>query len=467
MPAPVDSPRKHRSGPLALLKAFAPAPAAAVVISDPAEIKTQYRYWQRRILVSTIVGYAMFYFVRKNLSVAMPGMGQDLGISKADLGLFLTLHGLLYGVSKFVNGFLGDHTNGRVFMAAGLLLSAIVNVFFGFSSAVLTLGLLWMLNGWVQGMGFPPCARLMVHWFPPKELATKFTIWNTSHSIGAGLVVILCGYLAVYSWRLCFFVPAGLAIAGSVFLLFSLRDTPPSLGLPEVEGTERSSGAGEFSAALLKQVFRNKYIWLIAGANFFLYSVRYTLLDWGPTLLTELKHAKLEHAGWMVAAFETSGVLGMLLSGWLTDRVFGGRGARVCVLYMALAGLAVLIFWKLPTRSLWLSAIPLCLAGFFIYGPQALVGPIAANLATKNVASTATGFAGLFAYLSTVVSGWGLGALVQHHGWNVALGGVLGMAGAATLLFGLVWPARAHGYAPAAVQRLAPGPADNVPTRPV
>jgi len=286
----------------------------------------------------------------------------------------------------------------------------------------------------------------MVHWFPPKELATKFTIWNTSHSIGAGLVVILCGYLAAINWRLCFFVPAGLAILCSGYLLFSLRDTPPSLGLPEVEGTSAGPGTQAFSSALLRQVFTNKYIWLIAGANFFLYSVRYTLLDWGPTLLTELKHAKLEHAGWMVAAFEGSGIAGMLLSGWLTDRFFGGRGARVCVIYMALAAVAILVFWKLPTHSLWLSSVPLCVAGFFIYGPQALVGPIAANLATKNVASTATGFAGLFAYASTLVSGWGLGALVQHHGWNVALAGVIGMAGVATFLFALVWPARAHGY---------------------
>ena len=146
------------------------------MLQDPAEIKAQYRYWQRRILFSTIVGYAMFYFVRKNLSVAMPAMSRDLGIEKADLGLFLTLHGLLYGVSKLANGFVGDRANARTFMAAGLILSAGVNILFGLSSAVVTLGLLWMLNGWVQGMGFPPCARLMTHWFPPKKLATSFAV---------------------------------------------------------------------------------------------------------------------------------------------------------------------------------------------------------------------------------------------------------------------------------------------------
>ncbi len=433
--------------PRGWLKIFAPVPPAEVMIEDPQEIKDQFKYWQRRILFSTIVGYAMFYFVRKNLSVAMPAMGRDLGISKSDLGLFLTLHGLLYGVSKFANGFLGDRSNARTFMAAGLFLSAIVNIFFGLSSAVVTLGLLWMVNGWVQGMGFPPCARLMTHWFSPKELATKFSIWNTSHSIGAGLVVVLCGYLAVYSWRLCFFVPAGLAIICSVFLLVTLRDTPPSLGLPEVEGTEeQGAGASEFSAALLNQVFRNKYIWLLAIANFFVYTVRYAVLDWGPTLLTEMKGVKLTHAGWMVAAFEISGVLGMLVSGWMTDRFFGGRGARVCLIFMGLAGLAMLLFWQLPLHSVGLSTLLLCLAGFFIYGPQALVGTVTANLATKRLAATAIGFTGVFAYASTLLSGWGLGTLVEKYGWNTGLAALTALAGVGTLLFALSWSAKPHGY---------------------
>src|SRR6187551_3613961 len=156
-------------------------PTGALSASDTAK----YRYWQRRTLIATMIGYAAYYFVRKNLSVAMPAMQQDLGITKSDLGLFLTLHGLLYGVSKFVNGFLGDRANARYFMITGLLLSAIANVVFGFSSAVVVLGIVWMANGWVQGMGFPPCARLMTHWYHPKELATQMSIWNTSHSIGA------------------------------------------------------------------------------------------------------------------------------------------------------------------------------------------------------------------------------------------------------------------------------------------
>ena len=63
--------------------------------------KALFKKWQYRTLFGTIFGYALFYIVRKNFSMAMPGIEQDLGITKTDLGLFLTLHGLIYGVSQF------------------------------------------------------------------------------------------------------------------------------------------------------------------------------------------------------------------------------------------------------------------------------------------------------------------------------------------------------------------------------
>src|SRR5436305_4885164 len=98
-----------------------------VRMTDPDEVDRRYRYYRPRILLWSLVGYAMFYFVRKNLPVAMPVMEQQLGITKTSLGLFLTLHGVLYGISKFANGFLADRLNARYFMAAGLLLSAMLN----------------------------------------------------------------------------------------------------------------------------------------------------------------------------------------------------------------------------------------------------------------------------------------------------------------------------------------------------
>jgi phosphoglycerate transporter family protein len=437
-----------------LLRFFEPAPPAPVTLTDPTQVAAQHRAWQRRVMVATIVGYATFYFVRKNLSIAMPVMEKTLGITKADLGWFLTLHGVLYGVAKFVNGFFGDRCHVRAFMVTGLVLSAVVNVCFGLSSAVAALGFFWMINGWFQGMGFPPCARAFTHWVPPRELATKMSIWNASTNIGAGLVVVMCGYLLKYygNWRLCFFVPAGIALLCSVFLWLALPDTPPSVGLPEVEGTQSKPVAGDsddWKAVAVKHVFSNPYIWLLAVANFFVYTIRYAVLDWGPTLLTQAKHLELTHAGWMVAAFEISGMTGALIGGWLTDRLFGGRGFRSCVFYMALAGVSILLFWKVAGESVWLNTLLLCCSGFFIYGPQCLIGIAAANLATKRAAATAVGLCGLFGYASTTLSGVGLGKLVQTCGWNAAFIGLLIVAAIGTLVCALGWNAKAHGYAEA------------------
>src|SRR5437899_5437601 len=130
------------------LHLFAPAPAIPLKFTDHAAIQQAYRSWRWRVLLSSIVGYATFYFVRKNLSIAMPFMEKDLGISKGDVGTFLSLHGVLYGVSKFANGFFADRCHARTFMVAGLLASAVMNLFFGLGSAVATLGAVWMLNGW-------------------------------------------------------------------------------------------------------------------------------------------------------------------------------------------------------------------------------------------------------------------------------------------------------------------------------
>jgi OPA family glycerol-3-phosphate transporter-like MFS transporter/OPA family sugar phosphate sensor protein UhpC-like MFS transporter len=148
----------------------------------------------------------------------------------------------------------------------------------------------------------------------------------------------------------------------------------------------------------------------------------------------------------MVGGFEFCGLLGALIGGWLTDRWFGGRAVRVCLIYMILAGVSVFLFWKIPGQSELGTATLLGAAGFFIYGPQCLLAVAAANLATKKAAATAIGLTSIFGYASTVLSGWGLGALAQHYGWNDVFAGLIVVAVLGSLLFALAWNAKAHGY---------------------
>lgn len=413
--------------------------------------KASFKYWQMRTIISTIIIYATFYLVRKNLSMAMPALQEDLGITKAQLGIFLTLHGLIYGVSKFLSGFAADRFSSRHMLVTALLLCSLCNILFGFSSSLLLLGIFWVLNGLFQGAGFPPIARLLTHWIEPKELATKMAWWNTSHSIGAGMAVIICGYVVSFGWRWCFFIPAAMALVGVVFTWLSIRDSPRSVGLPEIgekeiDLEEEPKPQASYKELLIKKVFTNKTIWIISIANFFVYILRFAILDWGPTLLKEWKGLSLTHAGWIVASFELAGLIGIVSAGWIADRFFGSRAHRVCLICTILATVCMFLFWIVPTHSVGIYLFFLLGCGFFIYGAQALGGIASANIATRDVAAASVGFHGFWGYLSVIVTGWGIGLITDNYGWSCSLGFIVGAGIIGSFIFALAWNAKSDGY---------------------
>jgi OPA family glycerol-3-phosphate transporter-like MFS transporter/OPA family sugar phosphate sensor protein UhpC-like MFS transporter len=128
--------------------------------------------------------------------------------------------------------------------------------------------------------------------------------------------------------------------------------------------------------------------------------------------------------------------------------MFKGRGAPLSLISMVLCGVSIFLFWKTPGRLVWLNTSLMMCAGFFIYEPQALVAVVAANLATKRAAATAVGLTSIFGYASTVISGWGMGLLVQKYGWGPAFECLIGVAGAGAILFAAALPAKANGYGP-------------------
>lgn len=432
-----------------LTNAIKAQPHAEKIISE--EIKSKYRYWRIRTMYSMMIGYALFYFVRKNFSMAMPSFLAELHYTKTDLGLILSIFSIIYGLGKFLNGMLADRANPRYFMAIGLLGAAAVNILFGMSSALYAFGIFWLLNAWFQAMGWPPCARMLTHWYAPKELGTMWGIWNASHQIGGAGILMLAGWLIPnYGWRSAFYVPAIMAIIGAAFLINRLRDTPQSLGLPPIE-EHRNEGqvadpnedtANSWKEILLQHVLKNKLVWYVSLANFFVYIVRIGVLDWAPTFLVEAKGSSLVGAGIKVAAFEIAGILGALLAGWLSDKVFHGRRGPVNVFFMLAVIFCMFYFWKIPAGHAWLDTIALIGVGFLVYGPQMLVGVAAADFASKKAAATATGMTGTFGYFGSTVCGVGTGLIVDKWGWDGGFVFFISSAVIATLLFILTWKHR-------------------------
>ena len=409
---------------------------------------------QRRFILCSMIAYAFFYLTRKNLSMAQPGMLDEGVISTYALGTIMTVHGVLYGCSRFVNGFWADRLNGRVFMTVGLALSALMNFLFGCTSLSALFAVFWIVNGFTQGMGFPPCAKMLTHWIHPKELATKMSVWNTSHSFGAVMALGLCSLLLGlgFNWRWCFWVPAVLAGLAAVFTFFFVHDSPTEAGVEELEiGVGVGVGVGVertvTTAERRRLVFGNRVIWLVAIANFFVYIVRFGFLDWGPTFLKQYKGIPVAKGGLMIIAFEMAAVVGTIAAGWATDRFFRGRGQRTCVICMLFAALFSFGFWWLPNGApIWSATLLLMGAGFCIYGPQALVGIVAANQATKEAAAMSNGFTGIMGYASTTVSGIGIALIKEHFGWGVTLMSVSAFAIVGMVLFLAAWNASADGY---------------------
>ena len=418
--------------------------------------ETAFRRAQWRFILCSMIAYSFFYLTRKNLSMAQPGMLEEGVVSTYALGTIMTVHGVVYGCSRFVNGFWADRLNGRIFMTVGLALSAAMNFLFGCTSWSLLFAAFWIVNGFTQGMGFPPCAKMLTHWIHPNELATKMSVWNTSHSFGAVMALGLCSLLLGlgFNWRWCFWVPAVLAGIAAAFTFLCVKDSPTEAGVEELEigeGEGEGKGEGEgrtvTNAMRRKLVFGNKVIWLVAIANFFVYVVRFGFLDWGPTFLKQYKGISVAKGGLMIIAFELAAVVGTVFAGWITDKVFKGRGQRTCVFCMLFAALFSFGFWYLPDGApIWQATLLLMGAGFCIYGPQALIGIVAANQATKEAAVMANGFTGIMGYASTTVSGIGIALIKEHFGWGVALGAIAGFALIGMVLFLFAWNNSAHGY---------------------
>lgn len=412
-----------------LFKLFEPAPFLPE-IQDREQVKKLYHYWRIRILYSMFIGYAFYYFTRKSFTFAMPGIISELGFDKSQLGILASIFSITYGLSKFASGIISDRSNSRYFMSIGLMITGIINILFGFSSSLILFSILWGLNGWFQGFGWPPCVRLLTHWYSQSERGSWWSTCSLSHNVGSFLIPWIVGFCIYYfgGWRAALYMPGILCILVGFYLINRLRDTPQSLGLPCIEKF-RNDYAGVNSLKeegaklstremLVEYVLKNQYIWLLALSYFFVYFVRTGINDWTALFLIESKGYDQLAANGCVSLFEVGGFFGSLVAGWASDYCFGAKRGPVNVLFALLMFVSIGFFWFVPHDYPLMDSVALFVIGFATFGPQMLIGIATAELTYKKAAATANGFAGTFAYLGAAVAGYPLGKITQDMGWD-------------------------------------------------
>jgi MFS transporter, OPA family, glycerol-3-phosphate transporter len=410
-------------------------PAAYAAALPANEVDPTYRRLRAQVFVGIFVGYAGYYLVRNNLALAIPDILREYPqYSKAELGSALTGLSIAYGLSKFLMGSISDRSNPKYFLPLGLLLSSAIMAAFGLVQAacasLLAIVAIQTLNGWVQGMGWPPCGKTMVHWFSTKERGLTVSVWNTAHNIGGALVanLALLGVLLFHDWRAKFYFNALIAVMVAVGVHFLLQDTPQSRGLPVVEqyrndyppgyseAHERTLG---FREIFFKYILPNRYLWAIAVANAFCYFVRYGVVNWIPTYLETAKGFSFQQSSVAWSLYEYAAVPGTIACGWISDKWFKGKRAPATMLFMTLTLVAVVIYWFNGKGPLWIDYAALIAIGFLVYGPIMIIGLHSLDLVPKKAAGTAAGFTGFFGYVfGAAISGTGVGWVADHWGWG-------------------------------------------------
>lgn len=423
-------------------------PAPHIDRLDVNKIDPTYRRLRWQVFMGIFFGYAAYYFVRKNFSLAMPGMIESGMYTKADLGYALAFVSIAYGISKFIMGSVSDRSNSRSFLSLGLFLSGATMVAMGVfpfaTSSIYIIAILLFLNGWFQGMGWPPCGRTMVHWWSKKERGSIVSIWNTAHNLGGAvpaLLLMLASSIYAYThqlpsindvpqqaiWQEALYYPGIAAMVASLFVFIVMRDTPQSCGLPPIEeykndypddyDAEKSEKELSTKEIFVEYVFKNKLLWYIAIANVFVYLIRYGVLDWAPTYLKEVRHFNIDKSSTAYALYEIAAIPGTLFCGWVSDYVFKSKRGLTGLIFMIATTIALYIYWITPSQDMAMTMM--VVVGFLIYGPVMLIGLHALELAPKKAAGTAAGFTGLFGYLggsvaASAIIGWS----VTKYGWD-------------------------------------------------
>lgn len=445
-------------------------------LPDTSDQALRVTHWRTRIFYSIFLGYASYYFTRNSFTYAAPVMREALGFSLEQLGVIMSVFPLAYGFSKLLAGVLSDRFSTRLFMACGLALTGVVNILFGMQTSLYAFCGLWFLNGVFQGSGAPPCAKLLTSWYPKSERGTWWGFWNTSHNTGGFLIPLLAGYCArAFGWQYGMIVPGIIAIIMALFLYNRIRDCPEAVGLPPVDPDETDSSQSNAASLnpnqpqltlrqkLFKHVFSNPYVWLLAISYFFVYFVRQGISSWAHIFLMDFKGvSSAQEAAFQVSGMEVGGLLGSLVSGWASDKMMRGRRIPIIILWLLGVMASVTSLWFIPgpwRYATWLSVF--CI-GFFIYGPQMLVGLAGAEIVDRSAVSSTIGLLGWIAYLGAAVSGYPLTKLITKLGWHAYFVSLLGFAGMAVLLLLPMWRL-GMGDKAKPEPKLAPSPPPAVP----
>ena len=342
--------------------------------------------------------YLFFYTGRQTFGFAIPGIQEDLGISKATLGWAGTFLLWSYAIGQAINGNLGDKFGGRRMMSFGAVASCIMNWVVSFGSGVFSVIVPWSINGYFQAMGWAPGSRVLSNWWGKSERGRVYGLYV----FAAGLSSVLSYVTSLLvidtfelGWRWIFRLPVLLLLLGGTVYFVVARDRPQQLGFEPPTDDDTASGddnpskcdENESSADRYRHVLSNWRFMIASIAIGFQNLARYGLIFWVPVHFLGADWKSSEDK-WVSLALPLGMALGAVTSGWVSDRIFQGKRWPLISLFMFLAALSSLGMYFIPRDNHGLGLIVLFCCGFFAYGPQSAFWALCPDLLGHRRAGT-------------------------------------------------------------------------------
>ena len=395
------------------------------------EVRSTYTALRNKTFWGVTVAYSLYYVCRMSLSVVKQPLIDEEVLTAGQLGVIGSALLFVYAVGKFMNGFIADYCNIRRFMFTGLAISAVVNLLMGILGAVngfvaipvalifISFAVLWGINGWMQSMGSPPGVISLSRWFPQSKRGTFYSIFSASPYLGEFISFILTGLIVgAVGWQWGFVVAALAGAAGAVLILVTVSDTPESKGLPSIQqlSNEPVKQVDKMpTRELQKMIFRHPGIWIIALSSAFIYITKYAIAGWGVLFLQKERDFTLEQATQIIAFSAVFGVLGTVLAGWLSDRVFNSDRIKPAILSGAVAFISLALFLfaggGYMMNIVHVSVFSLSMGVLYCI----VAGLMAVDIVPRKATGAALGIVGISSYVAAGLQDITSGYLIQYN----------------------------------------------------
>ena len=391
------------------------------------KVGTVYKSLRNRTFWGVTIAYSLYYVCRMSINVVKQPLIDEGILSAGQLGLIGSALLFVYAIGKFMNGFIADYCNIRRFMATGLFISALMNLMMGalglFSSMIpmivifVSFAVLWGINGWMQSMGSGPGVISLSRWFSRSKRGTFYSIFSSSPYIGEFISYnILAVVVAWLGWQAGFIVAALAGLAGAAIILLFVSDTPESKGLPsiqEISGEELTKEDKMATKDLQKMVLKHPGIWVIALSSAFIYITKYAVAGWGVLFLQKARGFELAEASQVIAFSAVFGILGTVLAGWLSDRLFKGDRVKPAVLSGIISTSSLILFLFVGggfiLNIFYVSLFSLSVGVLYCI----VAGLMAVDIVPRKATGAALGVVGISSYVAAGLQDITSGYLIQ------------------------------------------------------